>query len=416
MFLMRFTERAYVNYTAEDVKNSPHSAVRLTFSNRHFDPQLGADLYNIYLDEYEYCEEVGFDGLMLNEHHSTPTCLGATMNLEAAILARTTKKPKIVLLGNPLPIFDNPIRLAEELAEIDMISRGRLVSGFVRGTGVESLATNTNPLYNRERFEEAHDLLIKIWTTPGPFRWEGTHYQHRVVNPWAVPLQKPHPRVWIPGVISPETVVWAAQRGYPYIALNTPIDRTKRIWEIYDNVAAEAGFAGGPDYHGMLKQIHVAETEEKALKNAAQFRWMQGEFTGLAHPVWSTPSGYGSPENRRAFVEFASGRSRNPRYRPELEKQLEDLMIIAGTPKQVIAKLRILLEETRPGILGVWGNDGNVTHEDAKTCIRLLGQEVFPAVREMAKEFDLKSPFETNQPVSIDYMDGLKEPVRAAAE
>jgi hypothetical protein len=60
MFLMRFTERAYVHYTAEDVKNSPNSAVRLTFSNRHFDPKLGADLYNTYLDEYEYCEEVGF--------------------------------------------------------------------------------------------------------------------------------------------------------------------------------------------------------------------------------------------------------------------------------------------------------------------------------------------------------------------
>ena len=97
MFLMRFTERAYVHYTAEDVKNSPNSAVRLTFSNRHFDPKLGADLYNTYLDEYEYCEEVGFDGLMLNEHHSTPTCLGATMNLEAAILARTTKKPKALV-------------------------------------------------------------------------------------------------------------------------------------------------------------------------------------------------------------------------------------------------------------------------------------------------------------------------------
>ena len=136
---------------------------------------------------------------MLNEHHNTPTCLGATMNLEAAILARTTKKPKIVLLGNPLPIFDNPIRLAEELAEIDMISRGRLVSGFVRGTGVESLATNTNPLYNRERFEEAHDLIIKTWTTPGPFRWEGTHYHFRVVNPFETPFQKPHPPVIVGG-------------------------------------------------------------------------------------------------------------------------------------------------------------------------------------------------------------------------
>jgi hypothetical protein len=91
-------------------------------------------------------------------------------------------------------------------------------------------------------------------------------------------------------------------------------------------------------------------------------------------------------------------------------------MIIAGTPKTVIANLRILLEETRPGILGLWGNDGSVTHQDAKTCIRLMGEEVLPAVREMAKEFDLKSPFETNQPVSIEYMEGLREPARAAAE
>jgi hypothetical protein len=206
-----------------------------------------------------------------------------------------------------------------------------------------------------------------------------------------VPLQKPYPRVWIPGVISPETIVWAADHGYPYIALNTPVERTQQIWKIYDEAAAAAGFQGGPDYHGLLKQIHVAETEEKAIKNAAEFRWMQGEFTGLAHPVWSTPSGYGSPVNRRAFVEFASGRAQNPRGRPSLEKQMEELMIIAGTPKQVIAKLRILLEETRPGILGLWGNDGTVTHEDAKTCIRLMGQEVLPAVREIAKELGLKS-------------------------
>src|SRR5206468_11318958 len=108
--------------------------------------------------------------------------------------------------------------------------------------------------------------------------------------------------------------------------------------------------------------------------------------------------------------------SKNPRYRPPLEKQLEEMMIIAGTPDQVIAKLRILLQETRPGILAFWGNDGTVTHQDAKACIRLLGQEVFPAVREMAKEFDLKSPFETNQPVSVQYMRGLKQPEPVAAE
>ncbi|MDE2842103.1 MAG: LLM class flavin-dependent oxidoreductase, partial [Chloroflexota bacterium] len=164
MFVMRFTERAYFNYTEDDVKNSPGGAHRVTFSNSHFDPAVAADQYNYYLDEWQYCEEIGFDGMMLNEHHSTPTSLGAAMNLEAAILARITRKPKIVLMGNPLPIHDNPLRLAEELAEIDCISRGRLVSGFVRGGGTESWATNTNPVYNRERFEEAHDLVVKTWT------------------------------------------------------------------------------------------------------------------------------------------------------------------------------------------------------------------------------------------------------------
>jgi alkanesulfonate monooxygenase SsuD/methylene tetrahydromethanopterin reductase-like flavin-dependent oxidoreductase (luciferase family) len=414
MHLMYFTEQPMSAFPAQAGRD--FGATALMFSNSHFDPVEGSRLYNEYLEQYILADELGVDGIMLNEHHNAPFCMQAKCNVFASILATATKQAKIVLLGNPLPLAENPVRLAEELAMIDMISKGRLVSGFVRGGGQEQLAAGVNPAFNRERFEEAHDLIVKTWTTPGPFRWEGTHYQHRVVNPWAVPMQKPHPRIWIPGVISKETIVWAAQHGYPYIALNTPVDRTRQIWQMYDTVAAEAGFTGGPDYHGLLKQIHVAETEEKAIENARQFMWMQGEFTGLAHPVWSTPAGYSSPENRRAFVEFATGRSKSPRYRPALEKQLDELMIIAGTPSQVIAKLRMLLEETRPGILAFWGNDGTVSHADAKTCIRLLGQEVFPAVREMAKEFDLKSPFETAQPVSVRYGSGAEQVQRAAAE
>jgi alkanesulfonate monooxygenase SsuD/methylene tetrahydromethanopterin reductase-like flavin-dependent oxidoreductase (luciferase family) len=119
--------------------------------------------------------------------------MGSVMNVEAAILARVTKKAKIVLIGNPLPVIKHPLRMAEELAEIDLISRGRLVAGWVRGAGSEQLANNINPAYNRERFNEAHDLIIKVWTTPGPFRYEGKHYHYRFMNPWVLPLQKPHP-------------------------------------------------------------------------------------------------------------------------------------------------------------------------------------------------------------------------------
>ena len=157
----------------------------------------------------------------------------------------------------------------------------------------------------------------------------------------------------------------------------------------------------------------MAESEEKALENARQFMWMQGEFTGLAHPVWSSPSGYFSPERRRAFVEFAVGRASSPRGRQSFEEQIDNMQIIAGTPKTVIPKLRTILEATRPGIMAFWGNDGNVSHEDSKTCIRLLGQEVLPAIREIGQELGLNSPWEANAPVSIKYAEG-PEPARQA--
>src|SRR5262245_10179334 len=159
MHLMYFTEQPMSAYPADEGKN--FGATALMFSNRHFDPVAGSRLYNEYLEHYRLAEEVGFDGIMLNEHHNAPFCMQAKCNVFASILAATTKRVKIVLLGNPLPLADNPVRLAEELAMIDMVSRGRLVSGFVRGGGQEQLATGVNPAFNRERFEEAHELVIK---------------------------------------------------------------------------------------------------------------------------------------------------------------------------------------------------------------------------------------------------------------
>ncbi len=400
MFLMRFTERAYVNYTREDVLNSPNEAVRLTFSNSHFDPQLGSELYNMYLDEYEYSEEVGFDGLMLNEHHNTPTCLGATMNLEAAILARITKKPKIVLLGNPLPIFDNPIRLAEELAEIDMISRGRLVSGFVRGTGVESLATNTNPLFNRERFEEAHDLLIKTWTTPGPFRWEGKHYQFRVVNPFETPLQKPHPPVWIPGTGSPETLVWCAERHYPYLFLETDHQGTQDMMEIYAETARQHGYEPGPEHFGYLVRIHVQDTDEKAREVGKGY--MEGNIGVGRVPMprdYMSPVGYGSASRDPRFLRLREQIRSDPFRVGGLDSAAYDDILaskrwIIGSPDTVVSQLREVLAQMRPGILAVWTNDGTISHEDSMRCLELMGQEVLPALREIGEELELTDPFQ----------------------
>ncbi|MSP29764.1 MAG: LLM class flavin-dependent oxidoreductase [Acetobacteraceae bacterium] len=412
MHLMYFTEQPMSAYSEKSGKE--FGATALMFSNSNYDPVEGSRLYNQYLEEYIWAEECGVDGIMLNEHHNAPFCMQSQTNVFASILAAVTKHVKIVILGNPLPLSENPVQLAETLGMIDMISKGRLVSGFVRGGGQEQLANGVNPAFNRERFIEAHDLITKTWTQPGPFRWEGTHYQNRVVNPWVVPMQKPYPRVWIPGVLSKETIIWTAKQRYPYICLNTSIEATKAIWETYDAAAEEVGYTPGPENRGYLIRVHCQMDEEKALENGRQFMWMQGEFTGLAHPVWSSPSGYFSPTQRRNFVQFATGRAINPRGEPTYRDQLDSMLIIAGTPKQCIEKLRFIMRETRPGIMALWGNDGFVSPTDSKECIRLLGQEVMPALRETAKELGLNSPFEANAPVHLNYSTDLRQPARAA--
>src|SRR5215813_7189331 len=166
MHFMWFTERAYhydLDTDPEKYHDLENEIVRKRSfygtPTRFFDRQHGAKILNQYLDEkiYTDAELMNFDGVMLNEHHGTPFCLGAVMDVEAAILAKTTKRLKMVLLGNPVATVANPLRLAEELAMIDLISGGRLVSGWVRGAGSEQIANNINPAFNRERFNEAHD-------------------------------------------------------------------------------------------------------------------------------------------------------------------------------------------------------------------------------------------------------------------
>jgi alkanesulfonate monooxygenase SsuD/methylene tetrahydromethanopterin reductase-like flavin-dependent oxidoreductase (luciferase family) len=430
MHLMWFTERAYHHVPEDEVLR-----LRSFFGvpNRFFDPQKGAQLLNQYLDEKIYSDELGFDGVMLNEHHGTPFCMGAVMDVEAAVLARCTRKVKIVLLGNPLPVAANPLRLAEELAMIDLISGGRLVPGWVRGAGSEQLANNANPAYNREYFEEAHDLVIAAWTRPGPFRWEGKHFNFRFVNPWVLPLQKPHPPIWIPGLISPETVRWCAEHRYPYVALATMLEPTLEMWRMYTDRAAEMGYQAGPENFGYLQPVFVHETEEKADAMARLFLF-GGGFSHFARPEWMFPPGYNSKAaTRRLSTLYANPNTPGLSFVSQdhtedlnalrktihaaYEGSKDSLQMIAGTPKTVIPKLKKVLSVLRPGIFSFW-LDGPAPAEDRMTCLRLLGTEVIPKLREIGEELGLAGPFErkpgsvplgpTGKPEYVGSMTGLE--------
>ena len=429
MFIGYFTERPYQDQSSGYFGATGRDITDLGISNGTYNSRLGAELYNRYLDEKVYAEDMGFDGLMLNEHHSTPFCMGGVVNVEAAILARITKKAKIVILGNVLPIWDDPLWLAEELAEIDMISRGRLVTGWVRGTGRESVAHNAQSPFNWERFQEAHDFILKAWTTDGPFRWEGEHYNYRYVNPWSRPYQDPHPQIWIPGVMSKNTVAWAAAHRYPYVMLATELEPTFQSFRYYDEQAKENGYEAGTQHRSYLFKVHVDETEE--LAEAAARKYIQGP---------SNPFLEGNQGNVRSYIQnlpgmtsrtqllptvtsFAAAASRGRQeaftdatgkkaddatkeaadYLGTFEQQTNKKSIIWGTPDTVIPKVKEVLEYLRPGSIFFWDGDGAMDHDDAMRSLRLMGEEVIPAVREMGKSLDLQGPFEmdtkTNKPL-----------------
>src|SRR5918911_43357 len=167
---------------------------RVIIPSRLYDPKVGADLYHRYLDEWALCDELGIN-IMVNEHHATATCSDSVCTIPLAILARETKKVRLLALGMPIGNRNDPIRVAEEYSIIDVISRGRLDMGFVKGVPFEISPANTNPADLVERFWEAHDLILKAMTThDGPFNWEGTHFHYRSVNVWPRPYQLPHPR------------------------------------------------------------------------------------------------------------------------------------------------------------------------------------------------------------------------------
>ena len=429
MHVMYFTERPYYHVPEDEIiKNGGF----YNTPNAFYDAHKARELHNRYLDEKLYAEEVGFDGVVLNEHHATPYCMGSVMDVEAAILARITKRVKIVLLGNPLPVAD-PLRLAEELAEIDVISGGRLVTGWVRGAGAEQLANSINPAHNRERFEEAHDFIIKAWTTPGPWRYEGKHYHYRMVNPWALPMQKPIPQSYIPGVVSPETILWAAKHRYPYVALATFLEPTTEVWNMYADAAAQAGFQAGPENFGYVQRVIVAETQEKAQELGKGYLYGGGQ-PAFSRPEWTFPSGYLSkaatqrlaktftdPKTGKALLSAVDSESgmdveaAKKKIYATYEDQQRNGQFIIGTPKTVLPKIRHLMEVLRPGVFCIYHNEGPMSHADTMTSIRLLGQEVLPAMHEIAKELDLPSPDDVKPGSRRLPPSGKRDPVIDAA-
>jgi alkanesulfonate monooxygenase SsuD/methylene tetrahydromethanopterin reductase-like flavin-dependent oxidoreductase (luciferase family) len=374
-----FTEMQYP-FVDEDA----HDSVRVTLPNEIYDPEIGHKLYKRYFDLYERADEYGLD-IMLNEHHATATCVEPAVPLTMSILARTTKRARLLALGNPVANRRDPVRIAEEMAMVDVISGGRAEVGFVRGVAQEISPANSNPVLMKERMWEAVDLILKAWTThDGPFSWEGEFFHQREVNIWPRPLQQPHPPVWVP-TQTPSTAHETGARGYTVATILNGSEGSCRIFDAYRESYVEAhGTEPPPDRLAYLGLVYVAPTRAKALEGARAVQWYI-QHNKVAPQFVNVP-GYFDAATRVKMLRAQNEFGRLPSPIEHLAwAPIEDLVAggfcFAGEPAEVAEQLLAFRE--RVGPFDNWltlVQAGDMDTDYVAPSMELMASEVLPAV------------------------------------
>ena len=360
-----------------DAFDRDHDSAWVWIPNALYDPERGADLYREYLDTLAYAEEVGFDGVCVNEHHQTAYGLMPSPNLIAAALTQRTSRVKIAVIGNALPLYNPPQRVAEEFAMLDNLSRGRLIAGMVVGGGPEYFAFGIDPTTAREKFREALDLILKAWTQPGPFEWNSKHYFYRYVNPWPRPLQQPHPPIWIPGVGSKETIDFVAQRRFCYMGVPYfHIDVFRRVFAQFREACAKAGYTAQPEQMGWGIPVYVAETDRQARAEFEPHLWYF--VRNLLKNIGLAPPGYTSPTSAVALLKQQKSFLAAQTTWDEIEN---GVFAIVGSPETVRQKLERYQKELGAGNILTGCQVGSLPHDLARKSMTLLAREVLPKLR-----------------------------------
>ena len=375
-----FTEMPYPHLPPMDEITS----MRVNLPSSNYDPRIGADLYNRYLDEYAIADDLGLN-MMVNEHHQTATCIDVAAPLSLAILARETKKGRICILGNPIANRGDPIRIAEEMAMIDCISRGRLNAGFVRGVPYEVFGANTNPTTTLERLWEGVDLCVKAWTTTsGPFNFEGKFTHRRSINLWPRPYQTPHPPVWVTGSSDVESIRRAASKGYVFATFLQPYQQVRMLFDTYREAYRDNGQPGGGGV-AFMPIVYVGDTEAEAERGVRELAWY---LKAKVEPQFRNPPGFVPVSaNVAALKSGGNARSRtNDGLREvSLEEQRELGVVMYGTPDQVAAQIK--REYERVGgfdHLLMMMQAGYLDHRSTVSNMTLFAKEVYPQIRDLA--------------------------------
>lgn len=392
MKLMWFHLMPYTELPEDFREKNP--SVWIDIDSRCFDPRRGHVMYNDFIDELEHAAQCGFDAICVNEHHSNGYGLMPSPNLIASTLARSTTNAALCIMGNSVALYNPPVRVAEEMAMIDCISGGRVIAGFPVGSPQDTcFAYGQNPSMLRQRYYEGIEFILKAWTEPDMFSWDGRFNKQRYVNIWPRPVQQPHPPVWIPGGGSVETWHFCAERDYVYCFLSyfgykVAREQMHGYWAEMKRLGKEPN----PYRAGFLQFIGVGETHAEAMELYQEpAEYFYGRCLHI-DPRWVVPPGYMTEQTIRARVQSqvalaakvsAGGGPSMAANATDFKGIVENGYVIVGDPDEVAAKLREIALDLGVGHLLMLLQFGNMSKDLTRYNTRLFAERVMPQIKDL---------------------------------
>ena len=356
-------------------------------SKQHFRADVAVRTYAEHLEAWEELDRLGYDGVGFNEHHCSPYGLMNSPNLMASAAAQRTKRLKLLIYGNLLPLHE-PLRLAEELAMLDCLSNGRIISGFARGIPREYQVHNVPLDESRARFEEAYEIVTRAWTED-VFSYSGKFWSYKDVAIWPRPVQRPHPPIWIPIVGSKESIEFAGRHDIPITPGLAGGGLRNDIIRFYAKCLADAGHRITPDHMSLALNAYVADSKAQAVREVAPYHlyfnrtlFSHGSFTETAAQrkvgyVSQTSTDYVRPENQRAAALLRED-FRNMTM-ADVERLAENMPW--GTPDEVAQRIIAQAEAAGANTVQIGFNRGAMPHDMFMNQIRRFAAEVLPRLQ-----------------------------------
>jgi alkanesulfonate monooxygenase SsuD/methylene tetrahydromethanopterin reductase-like flavin-dependent oxidoreductase (luciferase family) len=331
-----------------------------------YDPDAGARAYRGMVERLEFVEELGFDWVSVSEHHYSPRILTPSPIVSAAFLAAHLKKIKIALLG-PIVPQSNPVRVAEEIAMLDTMAQGRLVVGLLRGTSNESLTYDLNPAEARERTDEGMELVLKAWTEPQPFGWQGRHFRYRTISIWPRPLQQPHPPTYALGT-SRESCEFAARHRLGCGVSYGSFESVGKATRYYREQCAHHGWQPSPEQIIYRANMLLADTDDEAQES---LRKLPGQAPFAMRPGV-----------REAMMTLDSRNIAGEARSPIVSGALPTTFV--GSPDTVVEQVRRCREVVGAGVLDLSLHPpGSGELEPLMRALELFGKKVLPRIRDI---------------------------------